>query len=93
MDDKADPSSGWSISDIQQTSSPALRDWYGKLFIYLHSVLEMFLDRLENIQISFDLYNVDVKELPQHLETNKYSRVEVRYPVSHPTRVQLSHQR
>ena len=77
MDDKADPSGGWPILDVQQTSSPAPRDWYGKLFIYLHDVLKRFLDRLEKIRISFDLYNVDVKELPQHLEPNKYSKLEV----------------
>lgn len=77
MDDKADPSNGWPILDIQQTSSPALRDWYGKLFIYLYGMLERFLDRLKKIRISFDLYNVDVNELPQHLEFDKYSRIEV----------------
>ncbi|KAH8593889.1 hypothetical protein B0O99DRAFT_546517 [Bisporella sp. PMI_857] len=77
MDDKADPSDGWPILDVQQTPSLAQRDWYGKLFIYLHSVVESFLDRLENVQISFDLYNVDVKELPRYLEGNKYTRLEV----------------
>jgi hypothetical protein len=77
MDDKADPSDGWPISDFQQTSSPALRDWYGKLFIYLHNMLEQFLERLMKIPISFDLYNVDVNELPHKLEFDKYSRIEV----------------
>lgn len=77
MDDKSDPSDGWPILDIQQTSSPAPNDWYGKLFVYLHNLLEQFLDRLQKIQISFDLYNVDVNELPQYLEFDRYSRIEV----------------
>jgi hypothetical protein len=82
MDDKADPSDGWPVLDIQQTSSPALRDWYGKLFIYLHDVVQRFLDRLKRTRISFDLHNVDVNELPQLLEFNKYSRVEVWFSVN-----------
>jgi hypothetical protein len=77
MDDMADPSNGWPTLDVQQISSLALRDWYGKLFIYLHGVLERFLDRLKKIRISFNLFNVDVNELPQYLEPGKYSRIEV----------------
>ena len=82
MDDKADPSDEWPTLDVQQTSSPALRDWYGKLFIHLHGVLERFLERLKKIRISFDLYNVDVNELPEHLEFDKCSRIEVRFPAN-----------
>jgi hypothetical protein len=77
MDDKADPSDGWPVLEIQQTSSPAIQDWYSKLFIYLYEVFQRFLDRLKKIRISVDLYNVDVNELPQHLEFNKYSKIEV----------------
>jgi hypothetical protein len=77
MDDKSDPSDGWPILDIQQTSSPASNDWYGKLFIYLHNLLERFLERLKEIQVSFDLYNVDVNELSQYLKSDRYSRIEV----------------
>ena len=76
MDDKADPSDGWPVLDVQQASSPALRDWYGKLFIYLYGVFQRFLERLKTIRICFDLYHVDVNELPQHLEFDKYSRIE-----------------
>lgn len=82
MDDKADPANGWPILDVQQISSPAPRDWYGKLFIYIYGVLKIFLDRLEKTRIKFDLYNVDVKELPQYLEPNKYSGLEVCFPAN-----------
>jgi hypothetical protein len=77
MDDKADPSSGWPIVEVQQTPSPAQRDWYGKLYVYLYNLLNKFRDRLKEAKISFELYNLDVRELPQHLESNKYSRIEV----------------
>lgn len=78
MCDQADPSGGWPTSDVQQTPSPAPGDWYGKLFIFLHKVLETFLGRLKQIRVSFDVYNVDAKELPRILERDKYSRIEVR---------------
>jgi hypothetical protein len=77
MDDKADPSNGWPILDIQRTSSLALRDWYGKLFVYLHRLFQRFLNQLPKIRISFDLYNVDVNDLPRYLEFDRYSRIEV----------------
>jgi hypothetical protein len=77
VDDKADPSNGWPVLDVQQASSPALRDWYGKLFIYLYGVFQRFLERLKTIRIRLDLHRVDVNELPQHLEFDKYSRIEV----------------
>jgi len=77
MNDKADPSSGWPVLDIRHTSSPAPQDWYGKLFTYLHNMVTIFLNRLEKTRISVVLYNVDVGELPQYLEHNTYSRIEV----------------
>jgi hypothetical protein len=77
LDDKADPSSGWPILDVQKISSPAPRDWYGKLFVYIHNMMKKFLDRLQKVRIGMVLYNVDARELPKHLERNKYTRVEV----------------
>lgn len=77
INDKSDPSNGWPIVDVQQTPSPAPRDWYGKPFFYLHEMLERFLDKLKTTRASFVLYNIDVKELPQYLELGKFSRIEV----------------
>ena len=80
MDDKADPSSGWPVLNILRTPSPAPQDWYGKLFIYIHNMLENFLDRLQKIRIDFILHHVDVRELPPLLQHNKYARIEVCFP-------------
>ncbi len=77
MDDTADPSNGWPVLEVQQTSWIAPRDWYGKLYVHIHGVMKRFLCRLQESRIRFDLYNVDVRELPQHLERNKFSRIEV----------------
>jgi len=77
MDDKADPLDGWPILEVKQMPSPADQDVYGKLFIYLHDILLQFLDRFQKVRINFDLHSVDVNELPEHLQPNTYSRIEV----------------
>jgi hypothetical protein len=78
MDDKADPSAGWLVTDIEKSPWPAKWDWYGKLYTHIFDILKQFLDTLQNNSIHFDLYNLDVKELPQHLQAGRYCRIEVR---------------
>jgi hypothetical protein len=78
MDDKADPSAGWLVTDVEKSSWPAKWDWYGKLYIHLFDVLKRFVDTLQKNMIHFVLYNLDVKELPQHLQAGRYCRIEVR---------------
>ncbi|OBT41478.1 hypothetical protein VE00_07576 [Pseudogymnoascus sp. WSF 3629] len=77
MSEQANPSSGWLTTDVQQTLSPAPEDWYGKLYFFLHKVLEKFLGRLKDLRVSFDIYNVDAKELLLNLKQGIYSRIEV----------------
>jgi hypothetical protein len=91
MDDKADPSSGWPVLEVQKITSPAAHDWYAKLFMYVHEVIERFLHRLQKIRIGFVLYNVDARELPQHLDHDKYARVEVCFSSQLVSDLQLSH--
>lgn len=78
MSDQANPSSGWLTTDVKQTSSPAPEDWYGKLYLFVYKVLKKFLGRLKDLRVSFDIYNVDAKELPLNLKHGIYSRIEVR---------------
>jgi hypothetical protein len=77
MNNTADPSDGWPTLEIQGTPSPSPRDWYGKLFTYLHNMFERFLNRLANVQVAVELFNVDVKELPPNLTPDKYARIEI----------------
>ena len=77
MDDKADPSTGWPIWEVRMTPSVASRDVYGKLFEYLHGVMLKFLERLNTGKVSFELYVLDVRELPQQLAANMFDRIEV----------------
>ncbi|KAH6968167.1 hypothetical protein DER45DRAFT_495904, partial [Fusarium avenaceum] len=46
MRDNADPLDGWSAEDVEMTLyGPAKADIYGKLFLYLRSILGAFLER------------------------------------------------
>jgi hypothetical protein len=78
MNDKADPSAGWLVTDIENTQWPAKWDWYGKLYTHVSDLLKRFLDAFQKHSIRFDVFNLDVKELPQHLQAGRYCRIEVR---------------
>lgn len=56
----------------------AKEDLYGKLYIYLQRVFQKFLDHLARIEINFELLNMDAIQLPETLQENKYTRIEVR---------------
>ena len=45
--------------------------------MYIHNMMERFLGRLQKTKICFVLYNVDARDLPQHLEHSRYARIEV----------------
>ncbi|KAF2714991.1 hypothetical protein K504DRAFT_395900 [Pleomassaria siparia CBS 279.74] len=77
MDDKADPLAGWCIRDVNKMSSRATLDLYGNLFAYLRDELGKFLDRLVSVKIDFQLYCLDVRDLPPHLDHKAYNRIEV----------------
>lgn len=78
MNDNADPLHGWSSDEVADTSSgPATADIYGKLFFYIRGMLQSFLGRLPNQRLSFELFQVDAACLPDHLENNSFSRIEV----------------
>jgi hypothetical protein len=76
--DNADPLNGWSAKEVEDTSSgPATADIYGKLFYHLCAMLRAFLLRLSGLGVSFRLFQVDASDLPDYLETESFSRIEV----------------
>ena len=77
MDDKADPLAGWPIWEVRHAPSTASQDVYGKLFVYLREAIGKFLRSLDTGTTDFELYNLDAKELPQHLYQDWYDRIEV----------------
>ncbi|KAF7175088.1 hypothetical protein CNMCM7691_006492 [Aspergillus felis] len=78
MNDNADPLHGWSLDEVSATSTgPATTDIYGKLFFYIRGMLRSFLGRLPSLKLSFELFQLDAARLPDHLENNSFSRIEV----------------
>ena len=81
MKDNADPLHGWSLKEVEDSSSgPATSDIYGKLFYHVRAVLQAFHLRLSGLQVSFRLFQVDASDLPNHLKDGSFSRIEVRRP-------------
>ena len=79
MADSADPLEGWFLKDVEASSSgPATADIYGKLLNHIRAVLRAFLTRLSDSQVTFRLFCVKLRELPNHLERGSFSRIEVR---------------
>lgn len=79
MHDNADPLNGWSSEEVEDSSSgPATADIYGRLFYHVRAVLQAFLLRLLSLQVSFRLFQADASDLPDHLESGSFSRIEVR---------------
>lgn len=77
MSDKTDPLCGWSVEDLQQTVWIASNDLYGKLYKHLYTLIFKMLRRLTTSKAHFHLFNMDVEDLPRHLDKNRYARIEV----------------
>ncbi|KAF5723855.1 hypothetical protein FMUND_1463 [Fusarium mundagurra] len=77
MQDSADPVEGWSLGEVEKTRiGLAASDVYGKLFYYIRSMIEMFLDRVCKSTVGFQLLQVDAVELGDELE-GPFDRIEV----------------
>ncbi|KAK7937625.1 uncharacterized protein PG986_014493 [Apiospora aurea] len=90
MKDNADPLHGWPSSKVAQTfSGSATADVYGKLFYYLRALFRTFLGRLSSSSMSFQLFQVDVMDLPGHLGNETFSRIESSLDNKHATLLTL----
>lgn len=78
MKDSADPLDGWNLSEVLKVQcGPASNDSYGKLFYFLTSLFSRFYHRLSVLEASFELLNLDAKNLRDHLPDGTFSRIEV----------------
>ncbi|CAG8590219.1 hypothetical protein C2G38_2154188 [Gigaspora rosea] len=76
--DCSDPLSGWDLLKVVQVENGTTKDdLYRKLFFYLRNQLELFIDRLQNLNINFDLYDEDALELCQKIKKNQFDRIYV----------------
>lgn len=78
MHDNADPLNGWSAKEVETTPTGlATSDIYGKLFYYVRSVLKAFLERISNLSMTFQLFQLDASDLPAYLKDESFDRIEV----------------
>ncbi|KAF4990604.1 hypothetical protein FGRMN_8363 [Fusarium graminum] len=78
MHDNADPLNGWSVKQIEATSTGlATSDIYGKLYYYVRAMLKVFLDRVSTADVSFVFLQVDACELPGQVQDHLFDRIEV----------------
>ncbi|KAJ1328217.1 hypothetical protein MN608_07553 [Microdochium nivale] len=80
MFDSADPLSGWTLKDIEATSSgQATADLYGKFCKHIRNTLKSFLHRLDSLQAAnLTIMHLDAVKLPDFLgESDRFDRIEV----------------
>ncbi|OJJ76995.1 hypothetical protein ASPBRDRAFT_49989 [Aspergillus brasiliensis CBS 101740] len=76
--DDTDPRESWEWKQVHDTSSgPATADIYGKLFFHIRGILQSFLCRLSDLDLSLTLLQLNAVELPNHLDANHFDRIEV----------------
>lgn len=79
LKDDADPVCGWRKTEILETSSgAATNDTYGKLYILLRGLLTRFHRRMESLDVTFQLLNVDAENLYDYVGQTSFDRIEVR---------------
>lgn len=79
MKDSADPLEGWPSKEVADThSGPAAADIYGKLFCYLHGTFQTLLHKITSSKVCFRVFQLDAIDLPRHLDSRTFSRIEVR---------------
>ncbi|KAB8302796.1 hypothetical protein EYC80_006141 [Monilinia laxa] len=64
MMDSADPLEGWAFEECLSNPPPARNDIYGSLYFYLQHQLRSFCERTRNLQVSFQIFELDALDLP-----------------------------
>ncbi len=79
MKDDASPLEGWDYYEYIKFAPKATSDVIGSFFFFLRDTLLRFCERIKDTDISFRLFNVDARELPDYLskEESQFDRIEV----------------
>ena len=78
MKDNSDPLNSYTLDEILKTSSgPASKDIYGKLHYFLKETFASLHHRFRLLDTTFQLFCLDVLDLPSHLGETLFSRIEV----------------
>ena len=92
MSDAENPLAGWFFAHVQRTNAGnASMDIYGKLYVHIYSRLLLFIQRLSNTGVNFEIRNLDATELPKALAPTKFARIDVWYNPQEPLILTLTH--
>lgn len=90
LKDASDPMDGWVSEDVMKTSvGSAVNDQYGKLYYFVRNILTSFHKKVRHLDISFNLFHLDAKQLVHCLSKGKFARIEV--SLSHPSQDMACH--
>lgn len=74
----ATPLDGFDEIEVSKTKAgPASNDMYGKLYCYLQSLFRSFYRSLGRLNVDFQGFNVDARQLPGYLKGQESARIEV----------------
>ncbi|QSZ28709.1 hypothetical protein DSL72_003209 [Monilinia vaccinii-corymbosi] len=79
--DFSDPLDAWSSDEFLSNPSPARNDVYGSLYFHLQDQLRHFCQRIGNLQVRFQLFELDAMDLPgilkeRGVEKHYFDRIE-----------------
>lgn len=63
MMDSADPLDGWPLGEVIQKVPSARNDIYGGLFMYLQDLLLEFCNKIQRLDVQFQLYQADALDI------------------------------
>lgn len=92
MKDEASPLDGWDYHEYIRFAPKATNDVIGSLFFFLRDMLLRFCRRIRDVDIHFQLFNVDARVLPDYLNTqeSQFDRIEVGISFLSTLRAQLT---
>lgn len=77
MLDDACPLQGWDYNEYMQFAPKARNDVMGSFFFFLRHTFLRFCRRIRNVNVQFQLFNVDARELHCHVSKYRFDCIEV----------------
>lgn len=78
MKDNASPRDGWLFGEYMENTPAAKADEFGAIFFHIRGLLHRFCGRLWGHNVSFQLFNMDARNIGRYLGDIKFDRIEVK---------------
>lgn len=74
----SDPVHGWPPEDLKQPSMSPTRDIHGRLFFAIQDKVKKFCERLQTLNVTFEIFSEDITKLFLVLGGRRFDRINVR---------------